>query len=1293
MLLLRYLGLNTFTTENTISIHNIIILYITTKLAFIIHYIMLEYSRTKHNTTYYVTERSDYMSKKSKKTFLSLLVIVILVANATLVNALENGATKSIQLLATSDIHNHFYPYQYMIDAEYNDGSLAKVASVVKEKRIENPNTILIDNGDTIQDNSSVIFLDEDIMPMVAGMNALQYDAWTAGNHEFNYGMDVLQRVINTFDGDFLLSNVYKGEPLPENRVPNTSNYTIIERDGVKTAIIGAVTPNIIRWDKDHLEGYTVTDPLDEITAAVNTIRSNNEADIVVVSFHASINGEYPGLTDSARVIAENVEGIDAIVSGHAHTLENQIINDVVVVAPSYYGQYVSQINFDVQRKNDNSGYEIVNIQADNIKTKEYDADPELLELLLPYHQKALEDARSVIGRLEGGNLVPEAEIPGIPQAQISDTPLIDLILTVQMQEVERSITIPEDVKHVSSTALFLEDSNVFEGDFRKADVANIYRYDNTLMTIKTTGKVLSEYLEWSAQYYNTFQDGDLTVSFNPLIRIYNYDMFGGIDYKINITNPVGHRIEQLVYSDDKVAVQDDDTIYLTVNNYRANGALNDIIDGNLEIIYDSKNNSVSTIREMIVEYIIEQSVIYPTVDNNWEITGTSWHPQRRDVVRQLVNKGGLGTTYSDDGRTPNVKPIRWEDVEEAATVVSLASVNDFHGAVFESGLNPGVAKFATVVRNFTSTNKNPFFLGSGDLYQGSAISNLTHGKIMNDVFKELGMVYSAIGNHEFDWGIDKIPTFMEDGGFTFLAANIVYLDGSRPSWAQPTAMLEVEDIKVGIIGLTTPDTKYQTVPQNVANLEFLDPVETARKYEQELYEQGADSVIVLSHLGSAPEGATNYHLEAEALAEALPTLDGIFSAHHHLTVNKVVNTVPILQGSHNGRALSKLTLVFDSDGDLISNFGDIEDISAQIDRLIPDPVVSQIIEDYQSQFEGILNEKIASTPNRYSHNTNQHPVSDMGQLTAKIMSEIGNTDIAIINGGGIRNGLYPGDITIGNMYDIFPFDNTLVTLDLTGAELKQVIEHGLPPCDFRPGQFYGIHVYYEYDQEGQSIITNMFLLDGTEIEMTETYRISTLDFLVTGGDRYDFSNATNIHNTMIPLRDSIIDWMKDTKVIDFIPTQNVFLQSNDGTSIPWELQYHQEVTMFVDEKTNEQDFIDALAITSNYPIDIHTDFMQQVDLTKDGRYEINVTFQQIATQKHSMQVGNTYMEDTIEVTIIAKENPPYITINTPSDARPIDVVNTTPATGDTTAFTALYTLLGLSTFGIYMILCNKIKQ
>ena len=1096
------------------------------------------------------------MSKKIKRILMPILAIMIILTGLRFPTDTQASSTKkTIQLLATSDIHNHFYPYQYMIDSNYNSGSLAKIASVVKERRALYPNTtILIDNGDTIQDNSSAIFLDEDVFPMVAGFNLLGYDAWTAGNHEFNYGIDVLQKAIDTFNGKFLLANVYKGEALPENRLKNTSNYTIIEREGVKTAIIGVVTPNITRWDKDNLEGYVVTDPLDEVKNAVNEIRTNNYADIVVVSFHASIDGEYEGMTDSAAKIANEVEGIDAIVCGHEHAVVNKVVNKVVIVEPGNYGQYVSNINFEVQQKTDGNGYEVINVTAENIKTATYAADSEVLTTLKTYHEKALADSKTVIGKLEGGSLVPEAEIKGIPQAQVSDTALIDLILKVQMEKASNSITIPENARHVASTALFIEDSNVLEGDFKKSDVANIYKYDNTLMTVKINGKILLDYLEWSATYYNTYTDGDLTISFNPAIRMYNYDMFGGIDYKIDISKPAGERIVDLVYSDDKTPVSNDDLIYLTLNNYRANGTINDIVSNNgqqLDIVYDSNNDSVSTIREMISDYILKQGTIYPTVDNNWEIIGTNWNLDRHNVVKQLVNDGKLSTTYTNDGRTPNIKSFTWKDVESVTTVITFGSANDYHGTVAESSSNPGLAKFATAVKNFLNNNEHAYFLGSGDLYQGSAVSNLTQGKVVNEVFKDLGMLYSAVGNHEFDWGVDKLTTFMADGDFKFLAANVTYLDGTRPSWALPTAIIEADGIKVGIIGLTTPNTKYQTAAENVANLKFLDPIETTIKYEKELRDQGVDAVIVLSHLGSAPEGMTGYDLEAEALAKAVGSLDGIFSAHYHLTVNKIVNGVPVLQGTYNGRGLSELTLVFNSDKKLISKFGEVEDIRAQIATLTEDETAKQIVAKYQTELEPILNEKIASTPIDYPHDTTLTPVTDMGQLTAMMMSDISGTQIAIINGGGIRTGLTSGDITMGKMYEIFPFDNTLVTMELTGADLKAVIEHGIPPCDFKAGQFYGINVYYEHNEAGKAVISKMFLLDGTEIEMDKKYTVAALDFMVTGGDKYDFSNAINVNDTLIPLRDSLVDWMKEKKVLDFVTQQNLFNQSPPESSTP----------------------------------------------------------------------------------------------------------------------------------------------
>ncbi len=165
--------------------------------------------------------------------------------------------TKNIRILASSDLHGKFYSYDYVQNEESISGSLVQLASAVKEKRTED--TLLIDCGDTIQDNAAEIFLDEDIHPMILGMNEIGYDVWVPGNHEFNYGMDTLHKIIEQQNATVLSGNVYE-----EDGSALSNGYTIIEKDGVKIGVIGMVTPNIKHWDSDNLKDCTVTDPVEE---------------------------------------------------------------------------------------------------------------------------------------------------------------------------------------------------------------------------------------------------------------------------------------------------------------------------------------------------------------------------------------------------------------------------------------------------------------------------------------------------------------------------------------------------------------------------------------------------------------------------------------------------------------------------------------------------------------------------------------------------------------------------------------------------------------------------------------------------------------------------------------------------------------------------------------------------------------------------------------------------------------------------------------------------------------------
>jgi len=1084
----------------------------------------------------YNSDAKQTWQERMKKTVcLFLFALLFFSSNMAVMRATQHKI--EIKILATSDMHNTFYPYDYARDEAYNNGSLARVASVLKDVRTDN--TVLIDNGDTIQGIASHLNMKDDISPMMRGMNALGYDVWSSGNHEFNYGIPFLEKTVATFNGQFLLSNVYDSAG---NRLRGASNYTIVERSGVKIAVIGVVTPNITRWDKTNLEGYTVTDPKTEVARAVEEIQAGHLADLTVVSFHASVGGEYEGLTDSAATIVREVPHIDALIAGHEHSVVGQVIqgktNPVPVVEPGRFGDYVSEITLNVEFQD--GKYRVSNYEEDiayrNIRSSDYESDEQMLSLLAPYHERARTDAQTVIGELRNGPLVRAPEIKGIAQAQIEDTPLIDLILKVQLADVESRGVIPQGARHVSGAALFNENANIQPGTITKAGTSRIYRFDNTLMTLKTTGAGLKQYMEWSANYYNQFKAGDLTISFNPDVRIYNYDMFGGVKYKVNIDKPTGARIEALTYNDG-VSVNDTDEVYITVNNYRANThLLGRILPAGAQVVYDSANEERGSVRDKITDYITKQKTIYPEVDQNWEVVGYDWHADLHDVVGKLVTRGDLRIPKSADGRTPNVRPIRKADIVAHANVIDLLSINDFHGAVEENGKNIGGAKLGAVIKQKKKENEQTYLLGGGDLFQGSAISNLTKGKVVSALLKEYGLLYSAVGNHEFDWNVETIPEMARNGDFTFLAANIVLKDDGVQNDAEqgkPYAILEVGGKRIGLIGLTTTSTAYQTVPRNVAHLHFLDPVATAKKWERHLRAvEGVDLVFALTHLSSEHVG-DNIEGEASELAQGVPTLDGIFSAHSHRFVEGYVNNVPIVQGGYNGRGISNISIIYAQDGEKLAVVPVMENLGDKVDTLPEDEASKQIIEQYRTDLAPILDEVIGTNAQDLPHERIPgENITPMGQATAKMMQELAGADLTVVNGGGIRAGLEAGDITVGDMYRLFPFDNTLVSADVTGRDLKQIIEHGINPPDFRPGQFYGLNVWYDLDEDGQPHVSSMRLLNGDKIEDAQTYRVATLDFLLAGGDRYDFSRATNTTNTGTPLREALMQHIKSNKGI-----------------------------------------------------------------------------------------------------------------------------------------------------------------
>ena len=546
-----------------------------------------------------------------------------------------------LQILATSDTHGRFLPWDYAANKADTSGSVAQQAAAIAQRRT--PSTIVVDAGDTIQGNSAELFLQDEMHPMSAGMNAIGYDVWVTGNHEFNFGMDTLKRVIAQQKAKVLVGNVYApdGTPLAD-------GYTILNKQGVKVGVIGMVTPNITRWDSKNLEGWTVTNPVDECRKLTKQLRG--QVDVLLGVMHMDPESEYGVYGSGARDLAEACPEFDVIVAAHGHrSVPGEMINGVLVVENSGNASTLSEIHLQLKRKWD-GGWSIDQRTSEIVSMKDLPADAALSQQLAGYDARAKADAETLIGELRGGNMAPENDVVNIPQPMVQDTALLDFINEVQMYYTGAK---------VSATALTSMTSQMKEGPIRKCDTASIYTYQNTLYKLEMNGAQLRSFMEWSAGFFKTWVPGDLTVAFDPSTRYYLYDAFEGVNYEIDVSREPGGRIRNLTWPDGS-PVRDEEVFTVAVNNYRATTQL--LIAADIfapgeplpKLLEIDVRGDLGGIRELLGEYIrtVKGGVIQPKVNNNWKLVGTNWDEAKRAQALKLLAEGKMPLPGSSTSRT-----------------------------------------------------------------------------------------------------------------------------------------------------------------------------------------------------------------------------------------------------------------------------------------------------------------------------------------------------------------------------------------------------------------------------------------------------------------------------------------------------------------------------------------------------------------------------------------------------------------------------------------------------------------
>jgi 2',3'-cyclic-nucleotide 2'-phosphodiesterase / 3'-nucleotidase len=551
--------------------------------------------------------------------------------------------TKSwdLTLLGTSDIHGNVYNWDYYRDAEYddnahNDVGVAKLATLINQIRAERHGkaTLVLDAGDTIQGTPLATYYAKqepitstgETHPMARSMNIIDFDAVTLGNHEFNYGLPLLNMWIGQLGFPALAANAVDattGQPAFQ---PYVIKKVSLGDDApvLRVGILGLTNPGIAIWDRGNVEGKLTFEDMVATAAKWVPVMRERGADIILVSAHGGDSGvsSYgPDLPNEnpAALIAQQVPGIDAILFGHAHLeipqrfVTNQVTGDQVLMSePSKWGERLTRMDFTLSREK--GVWRITSKRASMLNTNTVVEDPTVLAAVRAQHTKTVAYVNQVVARS-----VTELSAA---ESRYKDTAILDYINKVQTDTVVAALAGTEyaSLPVLSIAAPFSRTAVFPAGDVKIKDVAGLYIYDNTLEAVTISGAEVRAYLEYSAKYFVTLAPGapvDPELINDPKVPDYNYDTLSGVDYDIDISKPIGQRITKLTHGGTDTPVADGDQFVIAVNNYRRSGG------GNFPgVVKTQIYNQQKEIRQLLIDWAQARGVIDPAdfFEPNWRL-------------------------------------------------------------------------------------------------------------------------------------------------------------------------------------------------------------------------------------------------------------------------------------------------------------------------------------------------------------------------------------------------------------------------------------------------------------------------------------------------------------------------------------------------------------------------------------------------------------------------------------------------------------------------------------------------
>ncbi len=611
-------------------------------------------------------------------------------------SAMAQGTQAHLRILSTTDLHVHVHPYDYYADKPIDTVGLSRTASIIEEVRAESTNSILVDNGDFLQGNPMGDYIayergmnEGDLHPVMQAMNVLGYDCGTLGNHEFNYGVEFMDKVVKGADFPMVCANFVKTLGSDAGKDDTfLKPYTILEREitdgsgethSIKIGLIGFLPPQIMNWDKRYLEGkFNARDILQAAKAWVPEMKEAG-ADIIIALSHSGISSEpeTDGMGNAALYLA-GVDGIDALVTGHSHLVfpsEAYADTDGIDLAAGtiqgkpatmagFWGSHMGLIDLMLERSGDE--WRVVTTESSTRPIYErvertniplVEDVQSVLAATQQIHEETLEYIRRPVG-------MTDAALHSY-FALVADDPSVQIVSQAQTWYIDQMMQGSEweGIPILSAAAPFKAGgrggpeyyTDVAPGPVAIKNVSDLYLYPNTVRAVLVNGSQVKDWLERSASIFNQITAGEQDqVLLNPEMPSYNFDIMDGVTYQIDLTQPPkfnrsgevinagSNRIVNLQF--DGAAIDPAAMFVVATNNYRAGGGGNFPGTGDT-IIFEGPDTN----RDVIVRYIVEQGTINPQADANW-----GFAPVADTSV--IFETGPAGIGYADSVEGVNIE-------------------------------------------------------------------------------------------------------------------------------------------------------------------------------------------------------------------------------------------------------------------------------------------------------------------------------------------------------------------------------------------------------------------------------------------------------------------------------------------------------------------------------------------------------------------------------------------------------------------------------------------------------------